>query len=44
MDAQDVREFWKGSCHWPEGPQTGVMEVTDGTRQKDGEYPKRWVP
>lgn len=30
MDTGEVREFWKGSCHWPEGPGTGAMEVADG--------------
>ena len=38
-----IREFWKGSCHWPEGLRTGVIAITDGSRQKDGGYPKRWM-
>ena len=38
-----IREFWKGSCHWSEGLRIGVLEITDGTRQKDGGYPKRWM-
>ena len=38
-----IREFWKGSWHWPEGLRTGVIDITDGSRQKDGGYPKRWM-